>query len=190
MIARTAAPVTVVALFAVAALAGCVSTTSTVSTATDSSAAAVSATVSARPSAAVKPAGLGDSITVAGFNGEKLTVTLVKVFPDAKGADEFTSPDAGKHFYAAQLRIANAGSAAYSDSPDNSTVMKDASGQQFQADLSNVTAGQSFGSVNIAPGDSVLGVVVFQVPTGDKLVKLQFTPDSGMGDHTAQWNLP
>jgi len=188
MIARTALPAAV-ALLGTVALAGCASTTSTVSTAAASSAPAATA-VSVKPSAAVKPAGLGDSITVAGFNGEKLTVTLVKVFPDAKGADEFTSPDAGKHFYAVQLRITNAGAAAYSDSPDNSAVLKDASGQQFQTDLSSVTAGQSFGSVNIAPGDSVLGVVVFQVPTGDKPVKVQFTPDSGMGNHTAQWNLP
>lgn len=182
MRARTAAA----GLLLLAALAACKSTTSTVSTTVVSG----SATASAAASAPVKAAGLGDTITVSGFNGEKLTVTLVKVFPDAKGADEFTTPAAGKVFYAAQLRIVNAGAKAYSDSPDNSVVLKDASGQQFQSDLASVTAGQSFGSVNIAAGDSVLGVVVFQVPSGDKPVKLQFTPDSGMADHTAQWNLP
>lgn len=182
MRARTAAA----SLLLLAALAACRSTTSTVSTTVASG----SATASAAASAPVKAAGLGDTITVGGFNGEKLTVTLVKVFPDAKGADEFTTPAAGKVFYAAQLRIVNAGAKAYSDSPDNSVVLKDASGQQFQSDLASVTAGQSFGSVNIAAGDSVLGVVVFQVPSGDKPVKLQFTPDSGMADHTAQWNLP
>lgn len=182
MRARTAAA----SLLLLAALAACKSTTSTVSTTVVSG----SATASAAASAPVKAAGLGDTITVSGFNAEKLTVTLVKVFPDAKGADEFTTPAAGKVFYAAQLRIVNAGAKAYSDSPDNSVVLKDASGQQFQSDLASVTAGQSFGSVNIAAGDSVLGVVVFQVPSGDKPVKLQFTPDSGMADHTAQWNLP
>lgn len=169
-----------------AALAACKSTTSTVSTTAQTSGAAASAAVSA----SVKPAALGDTIAVSGFNGEKLTVTLVKLFPDAKGADEFTNPAAGKVFYAAQLRITNTGSKAYSDSPDNCATLKDASGQQFQSDPSDVTAGQSFGSVNIAPGDSVLGVVVFQVPSGDKPVKLQFTPDSGMADSTGQWNLP
>ncbi|HZP55029.1 DUF4352 domain-containing protein [Actinocrinis sp.] len=187
MIVRSVAPAAVV-LLGVVVLAGCKSTTNTVSTTPAGSGAA--AAVSAKPSGAVKPAGLGDAITVTGFNHEKLAVTLVKVFPDAKGADEFTSPDAGKVFYAVQLRIANAGGVAYSDSPDNGTVLKDAAGQQFQTDLASVTAGQSFGSVNIAPGDSVLGVVVFQVPNGDKPVRLQFTPDSGMADSTAQWNLP
>lgn len=174
-------------LLLLAALAACKSTTSTVNTTAQSSGPAVTMSAS---TAAPKAAGLGGTIAVAGFGGEKLDVTLVRVFPDAKGADEFTTPAAGKVFYAAQLRIVNAGAKAYSDSPDNSVVLKDASGQQFQSDLASVTDGQSFGSVNLAAGDSVLGVVVFQVPSGDKPVKLQFTPDSGMADHTAQWNLP
>lgn len=127
---------------------------------------------------------------MSGFDGEKLSVTLVKVVADAKGADEFTAPDSGKHFYAVQLRITNKGSAAYCDSPDNCVVVKDASGQQFQSDIADVTAGQSFGSVNLAAGDGVLGMVVFQIPNGDKVVKFHSTPDSGMGTDTAQWNLP
>jgi hypothetical protein len=169
------------------AAAGCSSTGATVNT---TAATVAPSTHAASSAAAMKPAGVGDTVRVSGFNGEKLSVQLVKVFPDAKGADEFTSPDSGKVFYAAQFRITNSGSKAYSDSPDNCVTLKDTSGQQFQSDLSNVTAGQSFGSVNIAPGDSVLGIVVFQVPNGDKPVKVQFTPDSGMADSTAQWNLP
>jgi uncharacterized protein DUF4352 len=170
-----------------AALASCMSTGSTVNTTAANTPAASTAPASA--AAAAKPAGIGDSVTVTGFDGAKLSITLVKVFPNAQGADEFTSPQSGKEFYAVQFRITNKGTAAYSDSPDNCAVLKDASGQQFQTDLSDVTAGQSFGSVNIAPGDSVLGVIVFQVPKGDNPVKAQFTPNSGMADSTAQWNL-
>lgn len=179
------------AVLLLAASAGCASAGSSVNTTAASSApsAARSASASAAKPAA-KPAGVGDSIGVTGFGGEKLTVQLVELFPDAKGADEFTQAGSGKQFYAVQLRITNTGSKAYSDSPDNCVVLRDASGQQFRSDLSNVTAGQSFGSVNLAAGDSVLGVVVFQVPVGDKPVKAQFTPDSGMADSTAQWNLP
>jgi hypothetical protein len=183
---RTALPAAVLLL---AASAGCASTGSSVNTTAASSAPSVTPVASSPSKPAAKPAQVGDSVGVTGFGGEKLTVQLVKVFPDAKGADEFTSPDSGKQFYAVQLRITNAGSKAYSDSPDNCVVLRDTSGQQFQSDLSNVTAGQSFGSVNLAAGDSVLGVVVFQVPVGDKPVKVQFTPDSGMADSTAQWNL-
>lgn len=171
-----------------AVLAGCMATSSTVNTtAANTTKAAAGATPS--KAAALKPAAVGDSVGVAGFQGSKLTVQLVKLFPNAQGADQFTNPDSGKQFYAAQLRITNTASSAWSDSPDNCVKLKDAAGQQFQSDLSDVTAGQSFGSVNLAPGDSVLGVVVFQVPTGDKPVKLQFTPNSGMADSTAQWNL-
>lgn len=68
--------------------------------------------------------------------------------------------------------------------------LKDASGQEFNFDVSTVSAGQAFsGSVNLADGDSVLGVEVFQIPAGDKVKSLQFTTDSGMGPGTAQWSL-
>lgn len=171
--------------------AGCASTGHTVTTAPQGAVTGVAKPSSASAArASTKPAGVGDTITISGFQGEKLTVTLVKVFPKTSGADDFTSPDSGKRYYAVQLRIKNAAASAYSDSPDNGAVLRDASGQQFQSDFANVTAGQSFGSVNLAPGDSVLGVIVFQVPNGDKPVKLQLTTDSGMGPGTAQWNLP
>lgn len=176
----------VVVLFAAAAVAGCGSVGSTVTTTANNA----SPGKSAATQAAAKPAAVGDSITISGYNNEKITVTLVKVFPDAQGTDEFNTPDAGKEFYAVQLRITNDATAAWSDSPDNCVVLKDASGQQFQADLSTVTAGQAFsGSVNLAKGDDALGVEVFQVPKGDAMKSLQFTTDSGMGPGTAQWTL-
>jgi len=185
---RTRTPASVSAALLLTALTGCSSLSGGTVTTTANTPAPPAARASATPPA--KPATVGDSVSVTGFQGVKLTVQLVKVFPDAQGADQFTSPDSGKRFYAVQLRITDTASSAWSDSPDNCVKLKDASGQQFESDLSDVTAGQSFGSVNLAPGDSVLGVVVFQVPTGDKPVKMQFTPDSGMADSAAQWNLP
>jgi uncharacterized protein DUF4352 len=164
-------------------LAGCGSLGSTVTTTANNGATGAAAK-------AAKPAAVGDSITVKGFDSEKVTVTLVKVFPNAHGSDEFNAPDAGKEFYAVQLRIVNDATAPWSDSPDNCVELKDASGQQFQMDVDTVTAGQSFaGSINLAKGDSVLGVEVFQIPKGDKVKSLQFTTDSGMGPGTAQWSL-
>ncbi|WP_051450865.1 DUF4352 domain-containing protein [Actinospica robiniae] len=139
---------------------------------------------------AAKPAGLGDTIDVTDSNGGKLAVTLIKVVPGAKGADEFNAPDAGKQFVAVQLRIKNVGTSAWSDSPDNCVQLRDGSGQQFNADLDNVSVGQSFaGSASLTPGSSVLGVEVFQLPSGDKLGLFQFQTDSGMGPGIAQWTL-
>jgi len=44
-------------------------------------------------------------------------------------------------------------------------------------------------TVNPAAGDTSLGWLVFEVPTGDQVAQVQFTPDSGMGDDTAQWSV-
>jgi hypothetical protein len=165
--------------------AGCAST-GTIST-TPVTAGTGAAAASTAPA---KAAGLGDTVAIEGFNGEHIALTLVKVVTDAKGADEFTSPSAGKHFFAVQVRIVNTSkSVVYSDSPDNGMVAKDGAGQQFQTDVASITAGPGFGSVKLAPGDTALGYEVFQVPTGDKVTKVQYTIDSGMGSGTAQWSL-
>jgi hypothetical protein len=168
--------------------AGCASTGTISTTPADTQPAATGA--AAASAAPAKAAGLGDTVAIEGFNGEHIALTLVKVVTDAKGADEFTSPSAGKHFFAVQVRIVNTSkSVVYSDSPDNGMVAKDGAGQQFQTDVASITAGPGFGSVKLAPGDTALGYEVFQVPTGDKVTKVQYTIDSGMGSGTAQWSL-
>lgn len=174
-------------------LAGCqpsstVSTTAANTGSTKAGATAASATTAA---AAAKPAGLGDTIDVTGdASGEKLAVTLVKVDPKARSTDGFSSPPAGDAYFAAQIRIKNIGTVAYSDSADNCLAVKDGKGQSFQTDLvSSVSSGPTMDQLNIAPGDTSLGWVVFDVPTGDAVTQVQFTEDSGMGGDTAQWSI-
>lgn len=140
--------------------------------------------------AAPGKATVGSTVNISGFHGETLGITLVQVVPGAKGADELSTPDAGKQFVAVQLRITDTSpSVTYSDSPDNCVVAKDASGQQYRPQFDTVTVGQNFDSVNIAPGDSVLGVEVFELPVGDSVTQVQYTIDSGMGSGTAQWSV-
>jgi Domain of unknown function (DUF4352) len=178
-------PAAVGAALIAAALSGCAAVSSSVSTTP-----AKTAANAPMHTAAAKKAGLGDTIDITGMNGERLALTLVKVVPDAKGSDEFNTPDSGKVFFAAQIRITNiAKSAVYSDSPDNCMVVADGQGQQFQTDLSTISAGPGFDTVNLAPGSKALGYEVFQVPKGDKVTEIQYTIDSGMGSGTAQWSL-
>ena len=170
-------------------LAGCKSSGSTVSTTAANTAAATKA--AAAPAPSQKPAGLGATIDVTGESaGEKLAVTLVKVDSNAQSTDGFSTPPAGDAYFAAQIQIKNIGTAAYSDSADNCLVVKDGKGQTFQADLlSAVSSGPTMDQVNIAPGDTSLGWVVFDVTKGDTVAEVQFTPDSGMGGDTAQWTI-
>lgn len=145
------------------------------------------------PDAPPKTAGIGSAITLAGNLGsEQMSVTLVKVIgsatPDPSGFDD---APAGDRYYAAQFRLSDTGSGAYSDSPSNGAEIVDSAGQSYDASLfDTVTGCESFpGTENIAPGSSGLGCIVFEVPKSAKIVSVQFTLDSGMGPQTGQWHV-
>ncbi len=136
--------------------------------------------------------GVGDTQTVNGLSdGETLAVTLTKVADPATPADEFSTPSGGDRLVGTQFRIANAGSVPYHDAIDNDVQLIDDKGQAYQPELGpSITAGRLFEEVRIDPGDSRLGFVVFSVPTGMRLASVQFVPDSGFADDTAEWTLP
>lgn len=173
-------------------LAGCGSLGSTVNTSAANTPAAKSTAKSGGGSApSPKSAGLGDTINVSDESGDKLAVTLVKIDANAEATDGISTPPSGDVYYAAQVRIKNIGSAAWSDSPSNCMVVKDAKGQTFQTDIvESISSGPLLpDTANIAPGDSALGWLMFDVAKGDKVTQVQFTPMSGMSDDTAQWSL-
>lgn len=187
----TAAAIT---LAACAALSGC--TSAKVNTApaappseavTGASHAAAAATTAA-PSPA-KKAGLGDTVKL-NARDTKLAVTLVKIVDPAKGSDEFTAPDAGKHFVAIQFRVVNQGSGVYSDDPQADVSVKNAAGETMSIAFATTTAGADMpSSVNLTPGDTALGFVDFQVPDGQKITQVQYALISLGGDHVAQWTI-
>src|SRR5690606_30374556 len=103
--------------------------------------------------------------------------------------DEYSSPEAGKRFVAVQFRLKNTGTAVYSDSPSNGARIIDTQGQHFDASYQNSAAGPGFpGSVTVAPGDSALGFITFEIPTASKLAKVQFAMNSGFSGNKGQWN--
>lgn len=171
-------------LLATTACQGGTVTTTPAKKATSSTAAG---TAKASPTAA--KATVGDTIAVKGnLKGERLDVTVKQWVDPAKSADEFMKPDDGKRWVAAQLQLANTGTAAYSDSPTNGVQVADAQGQRFQATFGEVTAGPSMAaSLKIAPGDKALGWIVFEVPKDSKVTTVQFAMNSGFADQTAQW---
>jgi hypothetical protein len=148
-----------------------------------------SGTASASSSASSSPARVGSTLTLTGNGtGEKMAVTVTRVIRHAQPADEFSTPDPGKRFYAVQFRLADTGTAAYSDSPSNGAAVVDADGQSYESTLYDVAECQSFpGTENIAAGDKGIGCIVFEVPDGAKITEVQFTLDSGFGPGTGQW---
>jgi Domain of unknown function (DUF4352) len=179
-------------LIVIGAVAGTASHTVTTGQAgsTPSAVSPSSGTASASSSAS-SIARVGSTITLAGNDpGEKMAVTVTRVIKHAQPADEFSTPDPGKRFYAVQFRLADTGTAAYSDSPSNGASVVDSAGQSYEATLDDVAGCQSFPATeNIAAGDTGLGCIVFEVLDGAKITKMQFTLDSGMGPQTGQWDV-
>lgn len=138
-----------------------------------------------------KTARLGDAIALTGTGGSKITVTLLRVVSPAHATDGFSTPDAGKHFAAVQIKLTNTGSSSYTDSPANGAEVLDAQGQSYSADIGVPTdAGPAFANeqVNLAPGSSEVGVLTFQVPDGLTVAKFQFGLDSGFAQ-TGEWTV-
>jgi Domain of unknown function (DUF4352) len=178
----------VVAIIVIAVIASAGNGDHTLTTGGSSPASASSA-AKARSSAA--PAKVGSTITLAGNDsGEQIAVTVTKIYRHAQPASDFDDPNSGDRLVAVQFRLDDTGSAAYSDSPSNGATVVDASSQSYQSSLNDAADCPSFpGTENIAPGQSGLGCVVFEVPHAAVITEVQFTLDSGMGPQTGQWDV-
>ncbi|MFE0703565.1 DUF4352 domain-containing protein [Streptomyces sp. NPDC058872] len=183
-------------LVATAALAttltACVSTGDLTTTpAKRPTAPAASATTAGAPEeeAAGKEASIGDTLTLKGIeDGEQLAATLKKWADPAESKDEFTEPQDGMRWVAAQFELVNTGTAVYDDSPSNGAQVADTEGQRFTSTFGDITAGPSMASaVKLPKGEKALGWIVFEVPKTSKIASIQFTMNSGFADHTGQW---
>ncbi|WP_031512601.1 DUF4352 domain-containing protein [Streptomyces sp. NRRL F-5123] len=134
-------------------------------------------------------AAVGDTITVSGDEGVKLAITLKKWNNTARSTDQYFTPEPGKTWVAGQFEIRNVGTAVYDDSPGNCVQAADAQGQRFdEALLDAITAGPLMPSeLKLPPGDVALGWLVFQVPKPAAVTRVQYTPNSGFAEETAQW---
>jgi hypothetical protein len=177
----------IVIVIAATAIAGTGSGNHTVTTGQSAAAAASSPS----RAATAAPAKIGSVITLTGNSaGEKMAVTVTRVFRHAQAATQFDTPQQGDRLYAVQFRLTDTGSVAYSDSPSNGAAVVDAAGQSYQSAFDNAAECDSFpGTENIAPGASGLGCIVFEVPQTAIITEVQFTLDSGMGPQTGQWDV-
>jgi hypothetical protein len=119
-----------------------------------------------------------------------MDVTLVKVVDPAHSSMGIP-PTAGKRLVAVQLRLKNTGTAVYDDAPSNSGQLLDTQGQSFSTTIDEATGCPGFanGLAKIAPGNVGLGCIIFEVPKGTKLAKMQFALDSGFAPETGEWTL-
>lgn len=188
---------TVLAAVAVLALATACTGEDTVTTAPDKAASQdgtqPSKAAESKPEAQAKPkaAQVGDAITITGMeDGEKLSVKVRKWVDPAQPGDEFSAPETGNRWVAAQFELTNTGTKVYADSPGNGAQVADSEGQRFQSTFADVSAGPSMTSdAQVPAGEKALGYIVFEVPKASKVVSVQFAMNSGFADQTAQWKV-
>lgn len=141
------------------------------------------------PAPAPTVAMVGQTITVTGQDGEKLAITLKRWSTTIKSTNEYDAPEPGKVWTGGQFEIRNTGTVLYDDTPDNCVQAADSAGEHFtSAYVGDITAGPTMATgLKLPPGDVALGWMAFEVPKGTTIAKIQYTPNSGFGEHTAQW---
>lgn len=131
---------------------------------------------------------IGDVLTLATQDDGEIQVTVREVHDPAEPG-EFAGPDDGERYVAVELTIANTGEETYDDTPDNSGTLVDTEHVGHRTTLSEVEDCDSFNGVTISPGDQRRGCLVFEVAHDRDARLFQFTPDSGFGPDTGEWQL-
>jgi hypothetical protein len=140
---------------------------------------------------AAAPAGLGSYFDIQDSSGDTYRVTLVKIIDPAQGADQFTTPDNGKRLVGAVFTIKALSGSPKDEDANSDAALVGSDGQTYTPDIGDIAGYTNFsdGEINVAQGESSTGSVTFQVPTGVKVSKVQWSASSGFGS-TVQWNVP
>jgi hypothetical protein len=179
--------VTIIPMAALAALAaGCGTTTVTQSPEPAHSPGTTPASPS--PPTGSQAGQVGDKFTVTSGQA-KYDVTLLNVDQQARPESDYLTAQSGHHLAAAQFRVT-----AVTSTDENSNLSATVTGSDDQAYTSSllpVAAGTNFasGQIRLEPGSSLVGWVSFQLPTGVRVTKVQWTPQAGISAHRAEWHV-
>jgi hypothetical protein len=153
-------------------------------------AASAATSAAARPS----PTGLSAATIGQGFawtsGTSKADVYLTKVIDPAQGADQYTAPDAGKRFVAAVFKLKGV-NGSISDDANSDAAVVGSDGQTYTPDFSSIAGYTNFnnGQFSVSAGETSIGAVVFQVPDGVKVTKIEWTVNP-FGGQPAEWIVP
>jgi len=139
------------------------------------------------------PARLGSYLDVQDSAGDTYGVALIKIIDPAQSTDQIT-PDNGKRFVGAVFTIKTiSGAGPQQEDAENDAALVGSGGQIYIPDIIPITGYTDFalGEIHAAPGGSTTGAIAFQVPTGVKVSKVQWSTFSSFGvQSTVQWNVP
>lgn len=173
----------VIAIAIAVATSGGISTTPSVITGTSS------------PSAThvAAPARLGSYVDAQDSSGNTYAVALTKIIDPAHSTDQI-NPDNGERFVGAVFTVkAISGDGPQQQDAESNAALVGSNGQTYLPDIIPIVGYTDFavGLVHAAPGETTIGAITFQVPTGVKVSKVQWSTFSSFGVQSiVQWNVP
>ena len=121
------------------------------------------------------PFTIGDTAKFDDGQGDRASITLVRVIDPAQGADQYTTPNAGDRFVTTEFKIVNTGK-AFEPEPTSDTTVFDTASHSFSSTYQDVQACPAFASnFTLAPGETADGCVTFEIPMGSVLQKIQYS---------------
>ena len=134
------------------------------------------------------PAKVGSALTLAGYNGLKMKVTVTAYLDPATGG-EFVTPQQGARFVGVKLDLVNVGQQAFDDAPNNGATLITNTDEQADATVTTGGSCESPSTVTIAPGDRRVVCIPFEIPAEQRGKTFQFALDSGFANEKGQWSL-
>ena len=170
------------------ALSGC----GTVHSAASGPSSPSATTAAPSPTASTATAPVGSDYTITdSSDGVKYDVTLTKVISPAAPADSFFAADPGMHLVGAVFSVTGDTGTA-SDDANLTATANGSDGQVYQASFDGIAGYTNFssGDFTVAPGQTEVGEVTFEVPDGVKVAEIQWTPAGGFGTAaTSTWTV-
>lgn len=154
---------------------------------------AAQASRNAPPSGSQTPASTSAHVgTPIPLSKSSIAVTATSITDPAQSGSQYLTPDNGNKYVAVNLTIENKGSTSYKDDADNDTSVVGSDNQTYTASLASVSGCTDFdnGQVNLSAGATVSGCITFEVPSNVSIARVQYTPNSGFSDDTAEWQNP
>jgi hypothetical protein len=133
---------------------------------------------------------IGGALALTDQNGNKLSVAVEQVMPNATPTDPAVDgPKEGSKLVAVQVKITNESSKTLSDAVGNDMLLYDTASQSYQPTFDNVSNCQGFAedSFNLQSGGSATGCEVYDIPITASVGQIKFTPSSGFASDTGVW---
>lgn len=145
------------------------------------------------PASKTASVNVGDTLTANGSGGFSVDVTVSQVIDPAQAEKASTKPQsANDRFVGIKIQLDNSGNTEANADARRQFTLTGSNGQQYRSDSHQVQGCTDFteGKYTIAPGQSVTGCLMYEVPKGVGVTQVQFVPNSFGSNIVGTWTVP